>query len=1209
MDAGDKQTIEVPALGRPFSLGTFYDCYRDVILPGLSLWDCEDLLKHVGERPQYYSDFEIIASDSIEEKSSTFNVDGSLKLKMLSGTLEVEGSAKYLTHNKTSKHQARVTLKYEATTMFQEMSMNHLGRENLKHMSILQDVPATHVVTAILYGAKAFFVFDREVTKEENYIDIQGDLKASITMIPSHGKGSITVQEKDSAAVEKFECKFYGDFVLKKNPTTFQDAVEVYQDLPKLLLTNKENVVPVKVWLLPLTCLEPTAARLVRQINTALVQKVQSVLEDFNDLEIRCNDALKTTVSHNFPEICRHVKTFKHICYNFKTEFQQTLAEKLPSIQRGEIVSLSEIQTPFHMNRLMDWLDLEEKEIEALKCITNPAKNVKTVHENTFQHEILNADQAVCFVFKSVANTEVQFSTLSSDFKEMTHTNVLQTFSSILDTVGHKAKLFADFAEANKENNKIKFLAVGVVSETETGASIYLFKEGCLVTKNFEPLSKFETVTQTDYTHNSVTLNIYPPRFGAKNITSYSIEYRTRDEDKWQHIRAPAAKEITVSNLIAGTEYTFRCRAVTSAGVGPARKLGSRIKTRPTSPPEKLQAESKEREIAVSWEKPDEVDKSVTELSYVVEYTKLNMGKNEKDPQWNTIKSRSETVTISELQPETDYIIRVRCDCGKAGQSKESVPLHIHTKKCMKLIKRLKDISSCLKSEFPSVYQLPLTQEDTGIAGCTGYSFGRETSTPNHTIILLGATGSGKSTLINAMINYIIGVDFEDDIRFKLTEENPIELKTEKTSQVTVYKIYHHKGFRIPFSLTVVDTPGFLSPEGIERDRGIKEQISKLFSSTNGIREIDAVCFVAPAATSCTPSLKYVFDSTLSVFGKDVADNIKILVTFADGSRPLVLKSINALKVPCQQTEDTAQMCFQFNNSGLFEGTVGADSRLSKAIWTMNAKSMKTFFYTLRTTDGKSLTLTNEVFRARAHLEMTAEMLQKQVQLWLAQQKKINEIREKLNTCEAELNRTKNFEVDFIIRKPVQCDISSTGHYSANCLQCNYTCHYPCFIENDNTSHECTTIKKRGYCIKCPGKCKWDVHCVQKHKWDYEEYKGSQTIEELKDQYLKAREVKAAKLGLIEKLRTESNYIHTGIEEIMESCCATCLKRLERIALRPNPLFDPENFDIFIEEEKSEAKPGWRERVQSLKVMRKEAEYMCKISRESPPTIAIRATI
>ncbi|KAF3857736.1 hypothetical protein F7725_010937 [Dissostichus mawsoni] len=136
MDPQASRTIELAALGRPFSLGMLYDCRQDSLVPGLTLWDCDDLEKDTRERPKPSSDFEMVASESIEDKSSALEVEASLKASFLSGLVEVGGSAKYLNDSKTSKNQARVTLKYKATTKFHELSMKHLGRGNVKHPSV-----------------------------------------------------------------------------------------------------------------------------------------------------------------------------------------------------------------------------------------------------------------------------------------------------------------------------------------------------------------------------------------------------------------------------------------------------------------------------------------------------------------------------------------------------------------------------------------------------------------------------------------------------------------------------------------------------------------------------------------------------------------------------------------------------------------------------------------------------------------------------------------------------------------------------------------------------------------------------------------------------------------------------------------------------------------------------------------------------------------
>lgn len=1014
------------ALGRPFSVGMLYDCRSDALVPGMTLWDRDDLKKDVGERPQASNDFEIVASESISDKSSALNVDASLKASFLGGLVQVDGSAKYLKDAKSSRNQARVTLKYKATTKIQELSMNHLGRGNVKHPYVFDQGLATHVVTAILYGAQAFFVFDREVSEHEDHQDVQGNLKVIIKKIPLlsvEGEGSLKMEDKDKESVDKFSCRFYGDFCLPKPPTTFQDVVEVYQSLPGLL---GDKAVPVKVWLLPLTALDSSAAKLVRQISIGLVQEAQRVLEDFSELEMRYNDALRTSTAQQFPQIDKKIKTFKEMCSEFKLEFQQTLAKKLPSIRGGgeEEAELAEIlkkrhSSPFSSKNLNEWMDCKEREIYTLMSFTRMMKNTKIISsQNDLYKESLSAEHVVCFVFTSLGKDEPYLSALSKYLKGKTnpdlqdpHTHDVekeQWYASkeVTAEMRRKAKLFSDFAEANKENKNIKFLTVGLTNETQEGSSIHLYEGGFAVSENFEPPSKPETVTAADINHNSVTLKISPPRFGAENITSYSVEYCVSGEDGWQQKTEAKAEEVTVRDLKPNTEYVFRCRAVTSAGVGPANVISDAIKTLPCSPPGKPRLEPNSTEISVSWEKPAELGEDVQILSYMVEYSKTD--ENEEALQWNQTKSAGEKVILSGLQTETEYAVRVRCDCGSAGRSKESITVKVCTTTFNRLTELLRRKSNKIKSDSPSVYKLTLTEEDMNIYGCRKFNFGEESTRQSRTIMLFGATGSGKSTLIDGMINYIVGVEWEDSFRFKfINEDQSTSQAHSQTSEVAVYKINHQDGFQIPFSLTIVDTPGFGNTRGIERDREIVEQLRNLFTSSHGVSDIDAVCFVAQAGLArLTPTQKYVFDSVLSIFGKDVAENISIVVTFADGQRPPVLEAINAAGVPCPKTKDGLPVHFKFNNSALFANNKSAEGdRMSdddddegdfdQMFWEMGTKSMKRFFATLNKIETKSLTLTKEVLRERKQLEN----LQVQVKLGLA---KLEEIRVERNKYEAE---------------------------------------------------------------------------------------------------------------------------------------------------------------------------------------------------------------
>ncbi|XP_070829786.1 uncharacterized protein [Chaetodon trifascialis] len=489
---------------------------------------------------------------------------------------------------------------------------------------------------------------------------------------------------------------------------------------------------------------------------------------------------------------------------------------------------------------------------------------------------------------------------------------------------------------------------------------------------------------------------------------------------------------------------------------------------------------------------------------------------------------------------------------------------------------------------------------------------------PNRTIMVLGATGAGKSTLIDGLINYILGVEWKDSFRFKLIDEDPSKSQAEsQTSEATVYQINHQKGFKIDYSLTIIDTPGFGDTRGIVRDKMITEQLRNIFSAQRGVSDIDAVCFVAQASLArLTATQKYVFDSVLSIFGKDVEENIRILVTFADGQRPPVLEAINASGVPCPKTSNGLPIHFKFNNSALFahNKTSAAkstsddneDGSFDEMFWDMGTKSLKKFFVALNVMNTKSLTMTKEVLRQRKNLEITVENLQEQVKYGLAKLEEIKVTSEEVKKYEAEISRNEDFEFEVTIKKPVQIDISRTGVFLTNCQQCHSTCHDNCVFAKDEDKVHCAAIGKDGKCTQCPGECPWSVHHNQKYRWDYQDVTEKRTKNDLKEKYLKATEEKMSVETLIEKMQEEYNQKEVGVKELIKKS-VECLNKLKEIALKPDPLSTPEYIDMIIEGEKHEGKRGWQQRVQYLMKMKGKAECLDRVSKgenplQSPPT-------
>ncbi|KAJ3615408.1 hypothetical protein NHX12_015733 [Muraenolepis orangiensis] len=413
---------------------------------------------------------------------------------------------------------------------------------------------------------------------------------------------------------------------------------------------------------------------------------------------------------------------------------------------------------------------------------------------------------------------------------------------------------------------------------------------------------------------------------------------------------------------------------------------------------------------------------------------------------------------------------------------------------------------------------------------------------------------------------------------------------------------------QIEHSLTIVDTPGFGDTRGIERDRMIIGQLENLFKAPLGVNSIDAICFVAQASLArLTPTQKYVFDSVLSIFGNNVADNIRILVTFADGKLPPVLTAIKESGAPCPKRKDGLPVHFKFNNSTLFSNNKVADSALvgdddedgegnfDRLFWGMGAKSMNKFFSALNIIETKSLTLTLEVLRQRGQLENTIENLQKKVKLGLAKLEELNKESKILQIHNATITANGNFQYDFTYIKPVQCDISETGNYITNCQQCNYSCHYPCKIPNDAKKNGCIAMEPNGNCKICKNKCHWSVHFNQKYRWDYQKVTEKRAYKELKDKYQQATKEAMSVEDVMKQMQVQYNLLQEEVLGLISNS-AQCLNRLKEIALKPNPLSTLGYIDLLIQGEKSEAKEGYLQRIQKLQEMRENKVTLEKVS-------------
>lgn len=1160
--------LELPCLGRPFSLGMLYDCRSDKLIPGITLWDDHTLAKAKNSRPQISTDYEVISQDSFGNKSVHLGIEANLKLSVLGGLVTVDGSAKYLNDRRSSSNQARVTLKFQTSTKFERLGMDQLG--NVQHPRIFDDDTATHVVTGVQYGADAFFVFDRQVTKEEKFTDVHGKLEATVTGIPAlkvSGHGQVDINDAVKSEVSQFQCKFYGDFLLPENPSTFEEAVKVYKDLPKLLGENSKKVIAKKVWLYPLSKLDSKAKQIVRDVSAELISQVEKLMEDMHKLRIQSNDISNSETVAKFEDFQEQMSEFSRMLDAYRMKVTKQLAVLLPKVRGGgaEESKLAEIiqndkKSPYSYRSLSMWLGKKEREIKRLNAMMENLEGIEFADSlGDLDTYIYGAEftYVLCFAFNVIQNQDSHLDKMSAYLSTgsnptaqgaRSHPLWYENRKVMSELMTHLNK-FKEFAKANKDRDGVKFVAIdrseADIDGSEQGPTILLYDNG-VSTQFTPPNAPPGKPWCLSASQNNIQLQWAPPNEGKESITNYVVHYRSVQSSDWKVLQLGLQDKATVCDLVPDSIYVFKVLPESKAGCGPGSELSDPIQT--------AKAEQRSAEV-------------VRDMCGVpIECGPLNI-----------------------YQIPLEQVMKVKL--GDSGALRQDLYIAKYVFGEPPLGKKLKE----------------------------------------RILMVVGATGAGKTTLINGFANYMYGVKWEDKFRFKLISDEGNKAKTRsQTSDISAYTLYPTKDSRVSYTLTLIDTPGFGDVSGIERDKVIVKQVEHFFrmDPPNGIDTLHGIGFVTKATDErLTITQKYIFHSILAIYGKDIEGNIFLMTTFCDGARkPLVIEAATAAEVPFQDY-------FKFNNSALYhEGS--ADSPFDTMYWKLGMASYEEFFKKFEKAQPKTLILTKEVLREREQLETFIQGLQEEVTPGLIEIDILKQKEKALKLHQDSIHSKKGsftFRYDRI--KIAKVDLPPR-HYVTNCLTCNRTCHDDCAFNYKDDKYKCSAMDNGGpsnaRCRICPGNCSWRQHVNNPYKFVLTREKKIETFEDLKKEFGSAgsasdddvttRTEKQAALKRVEseidKLERNGRLVEYMINNmnaelerrqrnVFENLrkARVCQENIRKKALKANPLTDEQYIDLMITSEKQEKGEGFLERIKILEKLKEKARLVNKVQNVQPQSL------
>ncbi len=387
-------------------------------------------------------------------------------------------------------------------------------------------------------------------------------------------------------------------------------------------------------------------------------------------------------------------------------------------------------------------------------------------------------------------------------------------------------------------------------------------------------------------------------------------------------------------------------------------------------------------------------------------------------------------------------------------------------------------------------------------------------------------------------------------------------------------------------------------------------------------QELNAVGFVVQSAlVRLTASQKYIFNSVLTIFGKDIGENVRFLVTFADGDQPPVLEAITAAKLPCLMDTNGLPCHQSFNNCAIYKSKTSANTKRLQYCWEDAIENFKSFFDQMADMPIKSLQMTKEVLDLKKHLEIQLDFMHRDINQQLMKMEELRKTEEIIALNRDKVDANKNFDVKVPVSKKVKVHVG--GENALNCITCQVTCHYPCnpslwkgfcsaFWRSENIvpnmagamnvfqsmtnlrsepirvlSAVVDTVKNTASnlvslrCNVCPGNCPGGDHRNEDAKWDFVQQEETRTMDDVRQKYQEAMGRQLSAEGILNGMQNEVEQLKSDIIKTMAEI-TRCSNVLREKALRGDPLSTLEYIQIIIDDERRDEKPGYEERIKSL---------------------------
>ncbi|KAJ9459161.1 hypothetical protein DIPPA_31351 [Diplonema papillatum] len=1114
------------------------------------------------------TEYELVHQTDRFQAASKLDVTAELKLAVLCGLLKVNGTGQYLKTEAKTRDRLSFTFVAKVRSRTEQLSFDGsaCGDRNDWDKKLIGDLldkrAITHVVGKVIYGANAVLEMSMETDSKDAESAVRGSLgvklKASI-LASIEGKGNLAVSENDAKLFSRLAVSLKCDVLaLDELPTSFESGVKAFGKIMTKLNDAASHRV-VHFQLFPVSSIMYREDIVCKEIQELHVDRCMRRMRDLDEMQrdVRETIASQETLRPRFPH---HVAKLEKLARLLDCEaLAFTAAVRWALVQaRTSDESLEEIVNarappsfPWHLARRVTRV-LKAEGVVFLNLIrVLEVGGISRVFAQ--QHHADPADPAdpvptdppqgrlSLVVGKQVYSPSHMF--LSDDerpdYDEECEEWALGEGEVNTDEIVYAAaRTFAEFARRNAGAAGVEYTAK-VDPRKDVAAALYHYPS---------PLS-------------NASKRFAIPR-GVSAVA----------------VRAPAFDRVVFKTPAAAAEHSF------------ARGSDAKICCAEDNSEWAVQAihQASDRVVVKN-------PAAAGEHSFVRGYdAKICCAEDNSERTIEAVPPGSEAAHDG-ASPETKYSVRLRAKT-ELGDAEWGPPTFITTPPapgpCCAIAQLVGD-QVCRVEGKPPFFQLPLTEterlsepETDETAAChvvfKTVTLPRSVTTkPSDDLVMLliGATGVGKSTQLNALVNYLLGVQHDCQHRYVLVADppDPSAQHQSVTSEVTVYTIPYYIGNRLHRTVRLVDCPGSNDTRGEKYQSGWMLNMFRTLYAHQPV--LHCVAFLTLAGdVRLTATQKYVIGEATKVFGSGIRDNFVVIFTKSDGGKPnakLIEEELREMKVSIDESREVVTHNVAF-------AMIDSDARSARQFFDVATNATKVVFQVAASLPAVSTEESSTVVQRRIDLIDVLRNLERTLDETLRQTNTLLQHFTIIKDADPKSPQQKEVTTERAERVPI-------NHVTTTCYTCFTTCHEVCSLGPADEKSRCA-VMTAGRCTVCRKKCPPSHHDNTDFKVVYTTVTVMEDDSELMGKYADSVTKHMLKEKAIANLLEEYLAQMRETDDVVERM-HTAHTELGKIALNPS-ILTPQEFLKQLEKQLlADKKVGYQQKVTQLQSLGKQQEY------------------